>query len=66
MPNAIVTSLAVGIVTLVARWFLVANAIAGLRGRELITRVGLVPQEPTHLLVADRVGEECRSADADR
>jgi energy-coupling factor transport system ATP-binding protein len=38
---------------------------ARLRGRELITRVGLVPQEPTHLLVADRVGEECRSADAD-
>jgi energy-coupling factor transport system ATP-binding protein len=38
---------------------------ARLRGRELIARVGLVPQEPTHLLVADRVGEECRSADVD-
>ncbi len=40
-------------------------AAASLRGRDLITRVGLVPQEPTHLLVADRVGEECRSADRD-
>jgi len=36
-----------------------------LRGRELIRRVGLVPQEPTDLLVADSVGEECASSDRD-
>jgi energy-coupling factor transport system ATP-binding protein len=38
---------------------------ARLRGRDLVSRVGLVPQEPTHLLVADRVGAECRAADDD-
>lgn len=38
---------------------------ASLRGRELITRVGLVPQEPTDVLVADRVGDECVAADRD-
>ncbi len=38
---------------------------ATLRGRELVRRVGLVPQEPTDLLVADRVGEECASSDRD-
>jgi energy-coupling factor transport system ATP-binding protein len=36
-----------------------------LRGRELVSRVGLVPQEPTDLLVADRVGDELVSADRD-
>ena len=36
-----------------------------LRGRELVRRVGLVPQEPADLLVADRVGEECAAADRD-
>jgi hypothetical protein len=35
LPRVIAGPAAVGIVTLVARWFLVANAIAGLRGREL-------------------------------
>ena len=35
------------------------------RGHELISRVGLVPQEPTDLLVADRVGDECAAADRD-
>jgi energy-coupling factor transport system ATP-binding protein len=33
--------------------------------RELVRRVGLVPQEPTDLLYAESVGEECRAADAD-
>jgi energy-coupling factor transport system ATP-binding protein len=36
-----------------------------LRGRELIRRVGLVPQEPTDLLVADSVGAECTASDHD-
>jgi len=36
-----------------------------LRGRELVHRVGLVPQEPTDLLVSDRVGEECAASDRD-
>ena len=36
-----------------------------LRGRELVRRVGLVPQEPTDVLVADRVGDECSAADRD-
>ena len=36
-----------------------------LRGRALVSRVGLVPQEPTDLLVADRVGEECAASDRD-
>jgi energy-coupling factor transport system ATP-binding protein len=40
-------------------------APATLRGRELVRRVGLVPQEPTDLLVADRVGEECAAGDRD-
>jgi energy-coupling factor transport system ATP-binding protein len=40
-------------------------APAKLRGRDLVSRVGLVPQEPTDLLVADRVGEECVAADRD-
>ena len=38
-------------------------APATLRGRDLVSRVGLVPQEPTDLLVADRVGDECTSSD---
>jgi len=36
-----------------------------LRGRALVSRVGLVPQEPTDLLVADRVGAECEASDRD-
>ncbi len=40
-------------------------APASLRGRDLLRRVGLVPQEPTDILVADRVGEECSSSDRD-
>jgi energy-coupling factor transport system ATP-binding protein len=36
-----------------------------LRGRELVSRVGLVPQEPTDLLVADQVGAECAASDRD-
>ena len=40
-------------------------APSSLRGHELISRVGLVPQEPTDLLVADRVGDECAAADRD-
>ncbi|HET8971547.1 MAG TPA: ATP-binding cassette domain-containing protein [Candidatus Nanopelagicales bacterium] len=38
---------------------------AGLRGPDLIGRVGLVPQQPTDLLVADRVDTECDAADRD-
>ncbi len=38
---------------------------SALRGRDLVSRVGLVPQEPTDLLVADRVGDECTAADRD-
>jgi len=41
------------------------EAPSRLRGRELIRRVGLVPQEPTDLLVADRVGTECAASDRD-
>ncbi|MET9529306.1 ATP-binding cassette domain-containing protein [Streptomyces sp. NPDC006649] len=33
--------------------------------REMIRRVGLVPQEPRDLLYADTVGAECAAADAD-
>ena len=33
--------------------------------RELVRHVGLVPQDPTVLLYADSVAEECRSADRD-
>ena len=36
-----------------------------LRGKDLVRRVGLVPQEPTDLLVADQVGEECAASDRD-
>jgi energy-coupling factor transport system ATP-binding protein len=36
-----------------------------LRGRALISRVGLVPQDPVDLMCADSVQEECRSADRD-
>jgi hypothetical protein len=35
LPRALAGPVAVGLVTIVARWFLVANAIAGLRGREI-------------------------------
>jgi energy-coupling factor transport system ATP-binding protein len=38
---------------------------ARLRGQDLVRHVGLVPQDPTHLLVADRVGEELAAADRD-
>ncbi|TQK44201.1 energy-coupling factor transport system ATP-binding protein [Streptomyces sp. SLBN-118] len=33
--------------------------------REMVRRVGLVPQEPRDLLYADTVGAECAAADAD-
>ncbi|MFF4057796.1 ABC transporter ATP-binding protein [Streptomyces sp. NPDC001668] len=33
--------------------------------RDLVRRVGLVPQEPRDLLYADTVAEECRAADQD-
>lgn len=36
-----------------------------LSGPDLVRRVGLVPQEPTDLLVADRVDEECEASDRD-
>jgi energy-coupling factor transport system ATP-binding protein len=36
-----------------------------LDGRELIRRVGLVPQQPADLLYAPTVAEECAAADAD-
>ena len=38
---------------------------AELRGRALVAHVGFVPQQPTDLLCADRVDDECRSADKD-
>ena len=41
------------------------SAPSTLRGRDLVRRVGLVPQEPTDLLVADRVAEECAASDRD-
>jgi len=37
LPRLLAGPLAVGIVTIAARWFLVANAVAGLRGREVST-----------------------------
>jgi hypothetical protein len=37
LPRLIAGPVAVGLVTVVARWFLVANAIAGLRGRDRAT-----------------------------
>ena len=36
-----------------------------LKGRALISRVGIVPQQPGDLLYADTVAEECRIADRD-
>lgn len=36
-----------------------------LAGRELVQRVGLVPQQPADLLYAPTVAEECAAADAD-
>ncbi|MEO6821532.1 MAG: ATP-binding cassette domain-containing protein, partial [Candidatus Nanopelagicales bacterium] len=38
---------------------------ATLRGRDLVHHVGLVPQQPTDLLVADRVDSECAASDTD-
>jgi energy-coupling factor transport system ATP-binding protein len=38
---------------------------ATLRGRDLVHHVGLVPQQPTDLLVADRVDSECAASDLD-
>ena len=38
---------------------------SALRGGDLIAHVGLVPQQPADLLVADRVGAECSAADRD-
>ena len=37
----------------------------GLRGAALRSRVGFVPQEPTDLLYADSVAQECVTADSD-
>ncbi len=37
----------------------------GLRGPNLLRRVGLVPQEPADLLAAETVAQECRAADVD-
>lgn len=34
-------------------------------GRELIANVGLVPQEPTDLLISDSVAKECIASDSD-
>jgi energy-coupling factor transport system ATP-binding protein len=36
-----------------------------LAARDLVRRVGMVPQEPGDLLYADSVAEECRAADGD-
>jgi energy-coupling factor transport system ATP-binding protein len=41
------------------------EAPASLSPRELVRRVGMVPQEPGDLLYADTVGAECAAADAD-
>jgi energy-coupling factor transport system ATP-binding protein len=38
---------------------------ADLTGRELLQRVGMVPQNPADLLVAESVAEECAAADRD-
>jgi energy-coupling factor transport system ATP-binding protein len=38
---------------------------AALAPRQLVTRVGLVPQDPGDLLYADTVAAECRAADGD-
>jgi energy-coupling factor transport system ATP-binding protein len=38
---------------------------ASLAPRQLVARVGLVPQEPSDLLYADTLAAECRAADAD-
>jgi energy-coupling factor transport system ATP-binding protein len=37
----------------------------GLRGQDLLSRVGFVPQDPGRLLWADSVADECTDADAD-
>lgn len=44
---------------------LVGHDPAALSGPELITRAGLVPQQPADLLSADSVGAECAAADRD-
>lgn len=41
-----------------------ANPV-GLSGRNLLTRVGLVPQEAGDMLYADSVADECRQSDED-
>jgi energy-coupling factor transporter ATP-binding protein EcfA2 len=41
------------------------SAPAALPARELVGRVGMVPQEPGDLLYADAVGDECAAADHD-
>jgi energy-coupling factor transporter ATP-binding protein EcfA2 len=38
---------------------------AGLSGRDLLRRVGMVPQNPGDLLVCERVSDECAAADRD-
>lgn len=39
--------------------------VSGRPARDVVRRVGLVPQSATDLLYADTVAEECRAADAD-
>jgi energy-coupling factor transport system ATP-binding protein len=41
------------------------SAPAGLPARELVRRVGMVPQDPGDLLYADAVGDECAESDRD-
>ena len=40
-------------------------APAGLAARDLVRRVGMVPQDPGDLLYADAVGDECAESDRD-
>jgi energy-coupling factor transporter ATP-binding protein EcfA2 len=44
---------------------LLASDPAALSGRELLRSVGMVPQNPGDLLVAERVSEECAASDRD-
>ena len=56
----------VGLHTPVSGIATVGGSVASaLRGRDLVSRVGLVPQEPTDVLVSDHVGDECAAADRD-
>ena len=46
LPRLLAGPLAVGLVSIVAKWFLVANAIAGLRGREVTLPLGAALRAP--------------------